>query len=140
MNQAERSWVADARARLAQRCGEKPATKAGQVRALWPEIEAALQGGQSMKSIRKWLEEDAGIRLGLTSLTSYISRIRRRESAVAASARQGDERVSICARTAGPAKEPMRDPLAPAIQVLSKRRFDIRELHGDGDPQDQNLV
>ena len=79
MNQAERSWLADTRVRLAQRRGEKPVTKAGQVRALWPEIEAALQGGQSMKSICKWLEEDAGIKLGLTSLTSYISRIRRRE-------------------------------------------------------------
>ena len=30
-----------------------------------------------MKSIRKWLEEDAGITLSITSLTSYISRIRR---------------------------------------------------------------
>ena len=27
-----------------------------------------------MKSIRKWLEEDAGVTLGITSLTSYISR------------------------------------------------------------------
>jgi hypothetical protein len=34
-----------------------------------------------MKSIRKWLEEDAGITLGITSLTSYISRIRRRLAA-----------------------------------------------------------
>jgi hypothetical protein len=88
MNQPEWSWLSDTRARLAQRRGEKPATKAGQVRALWPEIEAALRGGQSMKSIRKWLEEDAGIRLGLTSLTSYIRRIRRREAAAASSARQ----------------------------------------------------
>ncbi|MGA2213681.1 MAG: hypothetical protein ABSH31_10440 [Bryobacteraceae bacterium] len=31
-----------------------------------------------MKSIRKWLEEDAGLTIGITSLTSYISRIRRR--------------------------------------------------------------
>jgi hypothetical protein len=53
MNEPERSWLADTRARLAQRRGEKPATKASQVRALWPEIEAALQGEQSMKSIRK---------------------------------------------------------------------------------------
>src|SRR5215472_9140732 len=102
MNQAERSWVADARARLAQRCGEKPATKAGQVRALWPEIEAALQGGQSMKSIRKWLEEDAGIKLGLTSLTSYISRIRRREPA-AVNARSGGASSAIALRAAEPA-------------------------------------
>ncbi len=74
------TWMPEARSRLAQRRSEKPATKAGQVRALWPEIAAAIAGGQSLKSICKWLEEDAGIRIGLTSLTSYISRIRRREN------------------------------------------------------------
>ena len=26
-----------------------------------------------MKSIRKWLEDEAGLRLSITSLTSYIS-------------------------------------------------------------------
>ena len=71
-------WASHARARLARRRTEKPATKAGQIRVLWPDIEAALEGGQSMKSIRKWLEEDARVTLGLASLTSYISRIRRR--------------------------------------------------------------
>ena len=136
MNQSERSWLTDTRTRLAQRRGEKPATKAGQVRALWPEIEAALQGGQSMKSIRKWLEEDAGIKLGITSLTSYISRIRRREASTVASTRQTHP-----GSVPGVEPErPPRDPLAPAMQVLSKRRLDIRELHGDGDPQNQNLI
>src|SRR4051794_39347141 len=71
--------MAEARARLALRRAEKPATKAGQIRALWPDIEAALALGQSTKSICAWLAEDAGIALGVTSLTSYISRIRRRE-------------------------------------------------------------
>lgn len=33
-----------------------------------------------MTTICKWLEEDAGIKMSLTSLTSYISRIRRREN------------------------------------------------------------
>lgn len=74
-------WMALARNRLALRRAEKPATKAGQIRALWPEIEAALEVGQTVRSICKWLEEDAGIVVGITSLTSYISRIRRRESA-----------------------------------------------------------
>jgi hypothetical protein len=74
------NWIALVRSRLALRRAEKPATKAGQIRAVWPEIEAALAGGQSMKSIRRWLEEDAGITLGLTSLTSYISRLRRRQA------------------------------------------------------------
>lgn len=74
-------WVMQARSRLALRRAEKPATKAGQIRALWPDIEAALTLGQSMKTICAWLAEDAGIRLGVTSLTSYVSRIRRREAA-----------------------------------------------------------
>ena len=71
-------WIVHSRARLARRRTEKPATKAGQIWALWPDIEAALQAGQSVKSIHRWLEEDVGIILGITSLTSYISRIRRR--------------------------------------------------------------
>jgi len=70
-----------ARSHLARRRAEKPATKAGQIRALWPDIEAALAIGQSMKTICGWLAEDAGIALGVTSLTSYVSRIRRREAA-----------------------------------------------------------
>jgi hypothetical protein len=71
------NWSTLARTRLAHRREEKPSTKAGQIRALWPEIEAALAGGQSMKRIRSWLEDDAGITVGITSLTSYISRLRR---------------------------------------------------------------
>ena len=73
-------WAIQARAHLARRRAEKPATKAGQIRALWPDIEAALATGQSMKTVCAWLAEDAGITVGLTSLTSYVSRIRRRES------------------------------------------------------------
>jgi hypothetical protein len=71
--------MAKARSRLALRRAEKPATKAAQIRALWPDIEAALEVGQSMTTICAWLAEDAGITLSVTSLTSYISRIRRRE-------------------------------------------------------------
>jgi hypothetical protein len=72
-------WIGPARSRLAAHRAEKPTTKAGQIRALRPEIEAALAGGHSMKSIRQRLEEDAGISLSVASLTSYMSRFRRRE-------------------------------------------------------------
>ena len=59
------------RNRLAQRRAKKPDTKAGQIWALWPEIRAALDDGQSFKSIvegepksRCWnrlsIEEDSG--------------------------------------------------------------------------------
>ena len=140
-------WVTLARVRFARHRTEKPATKAGQIRALWPDIEAALEGGQSMKSIRKWLEEDAGITLGITSLTSYISRIRRRLAA-----KRGPEAAtgqvvqpqtapglssSIATRAAA---SPEHDPLAQAKRVLSQPKFDIRKLHNDGDPEGRNLI
>jgi len=49
-------WIARARRHLAARRGEKPLTKAGQLRALWPEIQIALDDGQSVRAIRGWLE------------------------------------------------------------------------------------
>jgi len=152
------TWIVVARSRLAQRRAEKPATKAGQIRALWPEIDAALAAGQSMKSIRKWLEEDAGISLGITSLTSYISRLRRRERANRRI--EGPATQSIPAQTtvepilavlsARPRISTPRqsslattlpdDPLGQAMRALSKRAIDIRQLHNDGDPQGRKLI
>ncbi len=152
------NWIALARGRLALRRAEKPATKAGQIRALWPEIAAALAGGQSMKSIRKWLEEDAGIALAITSLTSYISRIRRRERAARSVEGQAAQSVRVQTRAepareqlpahapsstprqTSPATTPPEDPLAQAMRALSKRAIDIREIHSDGDPHGRKLI
>ena len=136
-------WVTLARARFARHRTEKPATKAGQIRALWPDIEAALEGGQSMKSIRKWLEEDAGITLGITSLTSYISRIRRR---LAERSKAAGMLYNLTAlrtwfvRCDSGSGEPEHDPLAQAKRALSQPKFDIRKLHNDGDPTGRNLI
>ena len=58
---AEREWITETRDRLAQRRGKRPATKAGQLRALWPEIRAALAEGQSLATICQWLAEEAEI-------------------------------------------------------------------------------
>ena len=102
MNSAD--WAMQARTRLARRRAEKPATKSGQIRALWPDIEAALAVGQSMKTICTWLAEEAGITLGVTSLTSYVSRIRRREitaASVNAGAGSGKPNISGGAASAG---------------------------------------
>jgi hypothetical protein len=144
-----------ARSRLALRRAEKPATKAGQIRALWPDIEAALAVGQSVKSICKWLAEDAGIALGVTSLTSYISRIRRREAANRSSGVAVEQVVRDRAEAAPepPPRPSVRvpvanqsaqtepdDPLAPAMRVLSKPKMDIRKIHNDGDPEGRNLI
>ncbi len=141
-----RNWILDARRRLAMRRREKPVTKAGQIRALWPEIDAVLAGGQSMNTIREWLQEDAGITLSITSLTSYVSRIRRRELLHSAASSQKFVQTQRDAETRTPQRmldpsDPVpHDPLAPAMEILRQRRFDIREVHGDGDPTDKNLI
>jgi len=150
------NWIILARSRLAQRRAGKPATKAGQIRALWPEIDAALAGGQSMKSIRKWLEDDAGISVGITSLTSYISRLRRRERAnhqidlirsvreqaavEPAPAPSKQILAPSIPRQVNRARRGHEDPLAQAMQALSKRPIDIRAMHNDGDPNGRKLI
>ena len=78
---SEQQWIAETRHRLAQRRGKKPATKSGQIRALWPEIQAAIADGQSLASIRQWLEEEGGVVVTVQSLGSYLTRIRRKEQA-----------------------------------------------------------
>jgi hypothetical protein len=80
-SQIAENWIGLVHTRLAAHREEKPTTKAAQIRALWPEIEAALQGGHSAKKICAWLEEEAGITVGVTSLTSYISGLRSQEHA-----------------------------------------------------------
>lgn len=139
-------WVTQTRNRLARRRAEKPATKAGQILALWPDIEAALAAGQSMKTVHRWLQEDGGIVLGITSLTSYISRIRKREltkltGRAPTLAAPPELRPSLTVPDASSpvAKEP-DNPLAQAMRVLSQPRFDIRKIHNDGDPEGKNLI
>jgi hypothetical protein len=87
-SKAEHQWITETRHRLAQRRGKKPATKAGQIRALWPEIQAAIADGQSLASIRQWLEEEGGVVVTVQSLGSYLTRIRRKEQAKAISPTQ----------------------------------------------------
>ena len=158
------NWIPETRNRLAHRRAKKPDTKAGQIWALWPEIKTALDDGQSFKSICHWLQEDAGIVVSIPSLRSYVSRSRRREAATrraeaedafiraATSEEPGSPAVRKRAPSrsqrnavpipAAPAETPApSDPLAGAMRALNKsRRFDIRDVHGDGDPSGKNLI
>jgi len=144
-------WVTQTRNRLAVRREEKPVTKTGQIRALWREIEGALADGQSLKSIRDWLEEE-GVTVTRATLSSYKRRFRRREEAnrkteaLEAFLRQTCAAVQTPghAQEASPeqplvAGQPIRDPFAQARRALEKT-FDIRIIHGDGDPAGRNLV
>ena len=105
-------WAMQARTRLARRRAEKPATKSGQIRALWPDIEAALAVGQSMKTICTWLAEEAGITLGVTSLTSYVSRIRRRET----QRRRSIPAPALASPTSAAVRPPLVSARSPVLQ------------------------
>jgi hypothetical protein len=145
-------WVTQTRDRLAARREEKPLTKAGQIRARWREIEGALADGQSLKSVRDWLEEEGVVETRAT-LSSYKRRFRRREAAnrraQALEAFVGQ--IGGASQAPGPvvheaSPEPPRVPGQPALDPFAQARralektFDIRTIHGDGDPTGRNLV
>ena len=135
---AEQEWIADARSRLAQRQGRKPATKAAQLRALWPEIRAAIADGQSLATIRLWLEEDAGIVVSVQSLGSYLTRIRRKERANPITlTRQPGVQTRLSRRSAGESKPPLANPPWKAsVSAKKTRGFE----YPPGPPDESKLI
>jgi hypothetical protein len=146
------TWIPNARDRLAQRRAEKPLTKAGQIWALWPEIKACLDSGQSHRTVRQWLEEDAGLVLSERAFAVYVSRSRRKEAA---------QRIAVATevffraqdRSSPPQPQPTEqpkelpadertnvDPASQTLKTLRKRRFDIRDAHQNGDPTKVKLI
>jgi hypothetical protein len=87
-------WITSARARLAARRNGRPSTKAGAVRALWPEIQQALESGQTLKTVRDWLEAE-GVLLRYNQLTTYVRRIRRTQAAEAPIPRLAPDRRAV---------------------------------------------
>lgn len=151
---ARDEWIGRARQRLAARRGEKPVRKAGQLRAIWREVQNAMDDGQSLETIRGWLKEEGLILTGGT-LRSYIWRVRQEQrtdavkrfleaaiatgthSAAQLSSEKKPDGVPVAPQPAKPAAP--ADPLAQAREALSRPRFDIRKIHGDGDPTGRNL-
>lgn len=157
------NWIPETRNRLAQRRAKKPDTKAGQIWAVWPEIKAALDDGQSFKSVCQWLKDDAGLSVSIPSLRSYSSRSRRKEAALRKAEAESAFLRAAGSEEAPPTKDGRRvrpksqkdsalsepteqaerpgDPMAGALRALNKnKRFDIRDVHGDGDPSGKNLI
>ena len=125
----------DARTRLAALGEKKPATKAAQIRALWPQIKTALDNGHSLKSVCECLTAD-GIVVSVHSLGSYVSRIRRNSTAgqgttTSALTARGEQLRSIGAEPTSTVVEAnekkSHDPLAN-MRERQKRRtgFDYR--------------
>jgi len=111
-------WVVRARARLAARKNGRPSTKSGAIRALWPEIQQALQSGQTLKTVRDWLEAD-GVPLKYNQLATYVARIRQKQARVADVSGQTRQQPAMQAeirtednRPVFESRPALRDPLA----------------------------
>ena len=104
-----------------------------QVRWAWPEINAALSAGHTLKLIHQRLCQD-GVEIAYSTLARYINRVRcerARQTARAGtfSGYQGHRPLKI--QTPAAVRE---DPLASAMRALSKPSYNIREAMCDGDP------
>jgi hypothetical protein len=131
---AEQQWITETRQRLAQRRGKKPATKAGQIRALWPEIQTAIADGQSLASIRQWLEEEGGVVVTVQSLGSYLTRIRRKEKTKPIPPTQPASQTTA-SKTTGPTSDP-NSPDNVRENTKKKRGFE----YPPGPPDESKLI
>jgi hypothetical protein len=113
--------------RLRARVREKPRTKAGQVRQVWPDIRNLLAAGHTLKDIWTWLNE-IGLHIGYARLSHHISELRLRDQAAQAqfptriAIQTADSRSSV---TLIPQPTPARgqghDPLTNVLERESKR-------------------
>lgn len=71
------TWPPLARSRLAALREKKPARKSAQIRAVWPDIKAALDSGHSLKAVCECLEA-TGVTVTVPALAVYIGRIRKK--------------------------------------------------------------
>src|ERR1700679_3413567 len=72
------TWPPHAPTRLAALREKKPARKPAQIRAVWPDIKAALDNGHTLKAVCECLEA-TGIAVTVPALAVYIGRIRKKD-------------------------------------------------------------
>jgi len=121
---------------LSARIQEKPRTKFGELRRLWPEIKAELRDGNKLKQIWECIVE-GGIDLSWPKFRTYVTRLRKLEAAGADLPVRETSRQDVA-----PASEHRernigkRDPLSNLRTHLNKRpgfEFDER-------PPDKNKL
>ena len=118
---------------------QRPDKPMGQVRWAWSEINAALKAGHTLKVVHQRLCQD-GVVIAYSTLARYIDRIRCEE------ARQSLRAGAI---TGYPGRRPLKvqtlaavnfDPLASAMEALSKPRYSVKDAMCDGDPTKKKLI
>ena len=58
---------------------ERPTTKMGQIRWVWPDIQVALAAGHTLQLVHKRLNE-VGIQISYRTLSLYIGRLEREQA------------------------------------------------------------
>jgi hypothetical protein len=114
--------------RLRARLWEKPRTKAGQVRQMWPDIRNLLAAGHSLKDIWIWLNE-TGLQIGYARLSHCLGELRLRDQAAQAqlATRIATQTAPDSQRTVAQMPQPApaggqgRDALANVLERERKR-------------------
>jgi hypothetical protein len=107
--------------RLRARRGEKPRTKAGQVRQAWPEIRELIAAGHSLKDIWKWVNE-IGIEIGYARLSHYVGQLRRNEPAVQIHAQRLDATAQPMSERSGHASLNDGSPNDPLANLRAREQ------------------
>ncbi len=99
---------------------QKPKTKAGQIRWLWPDIKRALDSGHTVKEVFEALKKD-GFKIPYSRLRLYVAELRR-EYPLAEIENETAGAAELAAE--GPAEPSPRDPTAAIRQRRSRKRFE----------------
>jgi hypothetical protein len=119
-------WNKGSQNRLAALGEKKPERKAAQIRALWPEIKVARARGHSLRTIRDCLEAE-GIQISVTTLGSYITRMRRKDGSREIANPSAAGGVSESRRSPLPARDLIvSEPGQPRDPLLNLRKHDER--------------
>jgi len=128
------------RSRLQALLTERPNKPIAKVRWAWTDIDSALNVGHSLKVIHQRLCED-GLEISYRTLARYVNRFRLEQlKRVPRAAPNVNHSVSrrLGGQTAATGEKV--DPLATAIEALSKGRYSVREAMCDGDPTKKKLI
>ena len=114
--------------RLRARLLEKPRTKAGQVRQVWPDIRNLLAAGHTLKDIWTWLNE-FGLRIGYARLSHYVGELKLRDQAAQAqfatrmATQTAADHYSSAVRTPQPTSTRGRGPDPPVSAGIKHPQF-----------------
>jgi hypothetical protein len=109
--------------RLQQLTAERPVTKMGQIRSVWPEIQQALAAGHTLQRVHECLGE-AGIEIGYRTLSLYLGRLKREQPPDAirhGNKVPGKSNFLSDFRSGPPRNDPAGDPFANIRREREKR-------------------